>query len=88
VSGKNEWHSLCFLEKQPFVMRLALARVREILTFAQTMYQLAAQEEQGLQLRAPQSALAAEMRLAHTGGLTLPWYRGNRGIWERPLRES
>jgi hypothetical protein len=50
--------------------RLALARVREILTFAQTMYQLAAQEEQGLQLR--KAARTRESHLSRKGGLRRP----------------
>lgn len=48
------------LEKRAFVTRLALARVREILTFPLPRaddVSVAAQEEQGLQLRAAQSAL-------------------------------
>jgi hypothetical protein len=55
---------------------VALARVREILTFPLPRaddVSIAAQEERELQLRAAQSALEArraEKQLARTGGLT------------------
>ena len=65
------------LEKRAFETRLALARVREILTFPLPRaddVSIAAQEEQGLHLRAAQPALAearrAEKQLACTGALT------------------
>ena len=57
--------SLSLLEKRAFVTRLALARVREILTFPLPRaddVSIAAQEEQELQLRAAQSALAEARR--------------------------
>jgi hypothetical protein len=63
------------LEKRAFATRLALARMREILTFPLPRaddVSIAAQEEQGLQLRAAQSALAearwAKKQLARARG--------------------
>jgi hypothetical protein len=73
----NEWESLSLLEKRALVTRLALARMREILTLPLPPaddQSIAAQEERELQLQASRSVLAnarrAKEHLARTGGLT------------------
>ena len=73
----DERESLSLLEKRALVTRLALARMRAILSLPPPPaddVSVAAQEERELQLQAARSALAnarrAKEQLARTGGLT------------------